>query len=525
GSRLAYVASDPQGGQRIFLRPLSAPEARPIPGTEGASSLFFSPDGRSIAFFAESKLKRVELSGGAAAVSICDVSLAGQYCSGSWGRGGDILFAGIYRGRGIFRVSSAGGIPAEVIRVDPSRDEAHVGWPWFLPDGKRFLYLLDHPNNRGDLMLAEPGKRPRPILAAKSAVQYVDPGYLVFAKDGALLAQRFDPESGRVTGEPLSVAERVRYFLTTGSASFAASPTGTLAYQSRENVRRLSWFDRTGRELGSLGPRGNIVSVSIAHDGRRALFDRARPGIGTYGVWSVDLERGTETPVTPGPDTEVYPFWLPGERDIGYSIDRGGSAQLFRRNLATGKEEKLLPGAGIFQFAQDVSPDGQSLVYLEASEHGWFDVWTLPLTGGGKPAAFLRAPFSKIKVRFSPDGRYLAMISKEAGQPDVYVTPYPGPGERIRVSTGGARSLRWSRDGEILFLSGDNRVMSVAIQTTPSLKIGPPTELFTLKEKSAWDDFDVSPDGKRFLAVVPEVDGDELPLDVIVNWTSEIARK
>jgi serine/threonine protein kinase/Tol biopolymer transport system component len=520
GSQLAYVASDPQGGKRIFLRPLSAREARPIPGTEGANSLFFSPDGRSVAFFAEGKLKRVELSGGAA-VSICDVALVGRYWSGTWGRGGEILFAGVTRGWGIFRVSAAGGVPAEVIRVDLSRGEARIGWPWFLPDGKRFLYLLRHLDGRGDLMLAEPGKRPRPVMAMQSAVQYVDPGYLVFAREGTLLAQRFDLESGQVRGEPFSIAERVRYFLSTGAASFAASRTGTLAYQSQEDVRRLTWLDRTGRELGSVGPPGNYLSVSIAPDGRRALSDRTRPGIGTYGVWSLDLERGTETPVTSEPDTEVYPILLPGGRSVVYSVDRGTSPRLFRRDLATGKEEKLLPGEG-FQVAQDVSPDGRSLLFMEASEHGWFDLWVLPLTGGGKPVAFLQAPFNKRDVRFSPDGRYLAMITTESGQPEVYVTAYPGPGERIRVSTGGAQSLRWSRDGrELLYVSGDRHMTSVPVKTLPSLELGAPTVLFALSGAD-WISFDVSPDGKRFLAIVPKIVADELPLEVVVNWTASL---
>jgi eukaryotic-like serine/threonine-protein kinase len=515
GSRLAYVASDPQGGPRIFLRPLSAPEARPIPGTEGANSLFFSPDGRSLGFFAEGKLKRVELTGGAP-VSVCDVSLIGQYWSGTWGPGGDILFAGVTRGNAVFRVSAAGGVPAEMIRVDRARGEARVGWPWFLPGGQRFLYLLRYLDGRGDLMLAEPGKKPRPVMAVQSAAQYVDPGYLVFARDGVLLAQRFDPESGRVAGEPLSIAEHVRNFATTGAAAFATS-TGTLAYQSGENVRRLTWFDRTGRELGAVGPPGYYLTVSISPNGRRALFDRASPRTGTWDVWSLDLERGTETPVASGPETEVYPIWLPDEGSIAYSIDRGAEPQLFRKNLATGREEKLLPGGG-FQIAQDVSPDGRSLVYCEASEHGWFDVWTLPLIGGGKPAVFLNAPFNKVRLRFSPDGRYLAMITTESGRQEIYVTPYPGPGERIRVTTGGARSLRWTRDGNLIFVSGNNRVMMIPVRTTPTLLVGAPSEIFALKAGSAWVDFDVSRDGQRILALVSEIVGDELPLDVVVNW-------
>ena len=360
------------------------PKPVPLPGTEGANSLFFSPDGRSIAFFAQGKLKRVELSGGAA-VSICDVP-PGPHLTGTWGRGGDILFAGVTR-QAIHRVSAAGGAPTEAIRLDASHGEGRVSWPWFLPDGKRFLYLLRYLDGRSDLMLAEPGKRPRLIAPMQSAVQYVDPGYLVFAREGALLAQRFDPGSGRLMGEPFSIAESVRYFQSTGSASFAASASGTLAYQSQDDVRRLTWFDRTGRELATVGPPGNYLSVSIAPGGRRVLFDRARPGIGTYDIWSLDLERGTETPVTSEPETEVYPVWLPGEKSVAYSAIRATRGpQIFRKDLTTGKEQGFFASAG-FQIAQDVSPDGSVLLYAEASGQGWSDLWALPLSGNGKPAA------------------------------------------------------------------------------------------------------------------------------------------
>ncbi|MDQ5871398.1 MAG: protein kinase [Acidobacteriota bacterium] len=521
GSQLAYVASDPQGGRRVFLRPLSAPEARPIPGTEGATSLFFSPDGRSIAFFATDKLKRVELSGGAA-VSICDVPPAGGI-SGTWSRAGDILFSGVQRS-GISRVSAAGGTPTEIIVLDRSRGEARILWPWYLPDGERFLYLLRHVDGRGDLMLAEPGKKPRPVIPMQSMVQYADPGYLIFAKESALLGQRFDPESGRVRGEPFSVAAHVRYFLSTGAASFAVSRAGTLVYQPRDDVRRLAWFDRTGRELGSVGTPGLYLHFAISPDGRRILFARARPGIGAPDVWSFDLERGTETPITSAPDTEAMPVWLPGG-SVAYSVVRGSPPNLVRRQLATGKEEQLLP-AGRMQAAQDVSPDGTTLVYLERSENGFADIWTLPLSGSAKPTPFLQAPFEKAGIRFSPDGRCVAMATGESGQLEVYVTAYPGPGERIRVSTGGAQHPRWTRDGrELLYLSADRRLMSVPVRTTPSLELGAPAPLFVLKGRWSWSDFDVSPDGKRLLALVPEVVADELPLSVAVNWTAELEKK
>ncbi|MGH9399613.1 MAG: TolB family protein, partial [Thermoanaerobaculia bacterium] len=519
GSQLAYVAWDTQGPSRIFLRPLSAQEARPIPGTEGARSLFFSPDGKTIAFFASGKLKRVELSGGAA-VSICDVSRRGGM-SGTWGPGGDILFAGVQT-QAIYRVSAAGGTPAEAIQLDPARGEARIAWPFFLPDGKKFLYLLRHVDGHGNLMLAEPGEKPRLVMPIQSRAQYADPGYLVFAREEALLAQRFDPDSGRVTGEPFSVAERVRYFLSTGSASFAVSRSGTLAYQPQEDVFRLTWLDRTGREVGTVGTPGLYKHVAISSDGRKLLFDRQHGGI--LNIWSLDLERGTETPITSDPDTVAMPLWLPGGK-VAYSAVRGHTPQLFRRDLATGKEEELLP-AGKFQQAQDVSPDGRFLFYTIRGERGVFDIWSYPLSGAGKPTPFLETPFNKTSVRFSPDGRFLAMVTGESGpQPELYVTAYPGPAERIRVSTGGAGDPRWSRDGrELFYLSGDRRLMSVAVSTSPALKLGTPTPLFTLTGKGYWPSFDVSQDGKRFLALVPETVADELPLNVVANWASEVGK-
>lgn len=530
GSQLAYVAWDragdlrgrasrvlATGGRHVWLRPLSALQARQVAGTEEASSVFWSPDGHSIAFFAEGKLKRLDLPAGSP-VTVCDVA-AGVGRSGTWGGSGDILFASV-QGEAIYRVSASGGAPVAVLKSDPSRGEMRVAWPWFLPDGERFLYLL-RLREGWNLMLAEPGRPARALTAMASRVQYADPGYLVFAREGALLGQRFDWRSGRLTGGPFSIAERVRHYLSPGSASFSTSRTGALAYQPQGDINRLVWFDRTGREVGIVGAASEFITAVIAPDGRQILFDRTPPGTGTE-VWSFDLERTVETRVTTGPDAHVRPLWLPGGKSVAYSIGRGGPPQLFRRDLATGKEEELLPGGG-FQEAEDVSPDGRTLIYSERTGRGPFDFWMIPLSGQGKPTALLQSPFNKDQVRFSPDGRFIAFISDESGKSDVYVTTFPVPGERIRISTGGARLVRWSREGDLLFLSSDLRMTSVPVRTSPSLQLGAPTTLFVLKG-DPWRSFDVSPDGKRFLAIVPEVVADQLPLSVVVNWTSEVEK-
>ena len=534
GSRIAFVSApfavsaarrgiaspDAPGTRGIWVRDLATLDARPVRGTEDATSLFWSPDGKSLGFFVPGKLKRILLAEGAAAVPICDLPSGGGR-SGTWSAGGDILFASI-QARIIFRVSAAGGSPEKAIEA--SADEVRVAWPWFLPDGRRFLYLVRLRDTTGRLMLGEIGKPSRTLAPIVSSVQYVDPGYIVFVREGALLAQPFDAAGGRLTGEPISIAEPVSYFLSTGRASFAASRSGTLVYQSHDDVSRLTWFDLAGRALESIGPPGNYLNLEIAREGRRVFYDRTRAGIGTFDIWSLDLDRGVETPITTETETEVFPLDLPGGKNIVYSANRGGAPELFRRSLESGAEERLTKSQNAFQQAQDLSPDGKTLVYVERAMSGYFDIWTLPLSGPGEPAPFLQSPFDKKEVRFSPDGRFLAFISNESGQAEAYVTPFPGPGEKVRLSSEGARLLQWSRDGKTLYYAAaDGRMMALPIQTTPSLKTGPPTPLFTIAGKP-WLNFRVSRDGTRFLAVVPESAADEQPMTVVVDWPGSLKK-
>ena len=197
-------------------------------------------------------------------------------------------------------MSSAGGIPDAIVTPDLSRGET-VLWPSFLPDGQRFLYLSQRPNSTGQLMLGERGRAPRPIVDAVSNVQWVDPDYLVFAQEGVLVAQRFDQASGRIVGAPISIAEPVDRFLSTGRAMFTTSRTGTIAYHSHANVARLVWVDRTGKEVGTVGAPGNYLNVRLSPDGGTVLFERTKPGIGTWDLWTTDLARGVETRLTVGP--------------------------------------------------------------------------------------------------------------------------------------------------------------------------------------------------------------------------------
>ncbi len=531
GSRLAFVlnesrsprqiAENSRPSRRVWVRTLSDLEAHPLAGSDGASSIFWSPDGRSIGFFTGGQLKRIDIAGGSA-VPICDLPGGlGGGVTGTWGAG-DILFDSTFDGL-IYRVSADGGRPAVLVRPDPARGEMKTRWPWFLPDGRTFLYLAARKDGENDLLIGSHGQPSRVVAPISSRVEYVDPGFLVFARDGALVAQRFDPASGRLSGPLLSLAPAVRYFYSNKWAAFATSRNGMLAYSGQGNVSRLSWFDRSGRLLGKIGSEGagDTINVAISPDGHSVLFDRTRPDLGTFDIWMIDLARGVETRVTSEPDTEFDPVWLPDGKHLVYSVVRHGQTpQIVRRELAGGPEDPLLP-PGSFQEAMAVSRDGRRLLFSQRPAAGTFGVWTLSLAGDPVPAPLVTSKSQQETARFSPDDGFVAFISDESGQPEAYVEALAPDRQRVRISTGGATLLRWSRDGkEIFYASPDGKLYAVPIRVSPALQVGAPAVLFSLPAEG-WEAFDVASDG-RFLAAIQEVSATTVPLSVVSNWTSEI---
>jgi serine/threonine protein kinase/Tol biopolymer transport system component len=531
GSRLAFVgdrsrsardiAAVSGGSTRIWVRALSELEGSPVAGTEGASSLFWSSDGRSVGFFVGGQLKRVDLGTGSP-VPICDVPPLGNRVAGTWGTT-EILFGSSFEGV-IYRVPADGSQPAvPLVRPDRSRGESRVVWPHFLPGGKSFLYILVRSDGAGHLMLGSLDRHPpREVASISSRIEYVEPGFLVFARDGALFAQHFDTKTARLTGPLLSLAPAVYYFYTSKWAGFATSRGGTLAYQPQGNITRLTWFDRSGRALGDIGSEaaGETISLSISPDGRNALFDRTRPDLGTYDVWMIDLARAVETRLTSDPNTEFDPVWLPDGRHFIYSVVHDYLPQLVRREVSGGPEEPLLP-PGTFQEALDVTADGRRLFFSQSGENGSWGIWELSLAGHAAPAPLVVTKSSQEIGRVSPDGKFIAFLSDQSGQLEAYVAAIEGHSEKVRLSTGGATLLRWSRDGkEIYYTSPDQRLFSVSVRTSPSFQIGAPVALFSLPAEG-WRAFDVTADG-RFLAAVQHVSYQSAPLAVVVNWTSDI---
>ena len=529
GSRLAFIGDETGPNRevapaqlrtrRVWVRALSDLEARPLAGTEGASAVFWSPDGGSIGFVAQGHLKRVNLLGGAP-IPVCDTP-SNETVAATWGAR-EILFCSTFEGV-IYRVPVEEGGPAiPMIRPDPARGETRVVWPQFLPGGQSFLYVSSRRNGAGELMLGSlDGRRAREVVPMASRVEYAMPGYIVFVRDGALFAQRFDAESGKTPGPLLSLAPSVYSFYTSKWAGFSLSRTGTLAYASRGNITRLAWFDRSGRMLGEVGSAnaGETITLSVSPDGRSVLFDRTRLDLGTYDIWMADLDRGVETRLTSDPNTEFDPVWLPDGKHIVYSVVRDYLPQLVRRDLASGVEEQLLP-PGTFQEALDVTRDGR-LLFSQAAPKGQAGIWTASLSGAPAPKPVVVTKFSQEIGRLSPDGKLIAFISNESGQDEVYVEAIDSPSGKVRLSTTGAVLLRWRRDGkEIFFTSPDHRLFAVPVATGPSLQIGAPSMLFSLPAEG-WRTFDVAPDG-RFLAAVQHASYATAPLTVVVNAISDL---
>ena len=368
------------------------------------------------------------------------------------------------------------------------------------------------------IRLATQDGKSRALFEGRSAVQFTEPDLLVFAREGVLYGQHIDWRAGRVRGGPFAISDSVRYFYSTGTAAFATSAGGTLVFQPGGDVNRPFWFDREGKNLGAAAPSGDYLDLALSRDGRTLLFSRTWPGIGTYDIWSFDLARGVESRLTSNRGSEFSPLWMPGGRTIVHTAQTEGLPQIFLRDLESGSEKLLRPSDG-FQIPSGTTPDGKTLIYVERTERSGFTPRRMRLDDDSPSVPLLPAGIHTESVRLSPDGRTLALITDESGAPEAYVMPFPGPGARVRVSNDGAAGMRWSSDGrELFYLAPRTGLMAVAVTTTPMLTVGRPARIVPPEIAGRWRGYEVASDGRRFLAIVPEVNANLLPLSVIVNW-------
>jgi len=524
GRKLAFSART-EGRNQLWVRDLDSLVARALPGTEDASDPFWSPDGRAIAFFAVGKLKKVELAGGPP-VLLCD-ALQGR--GGTWGPNG-IVFAPNTSGP-LYRISPDGGSAAPVTRLDQSREEISHRWPWWLPDGRHFLYTgrSTDPGKNAIYVADTESSEQRRILTVSSNAAYAPPGFLLFVRERTLLAQSFDARRMQLSGEPFPVAEPVDLITGNVQGSFSVSQNGTVAYYSGGAGlnSQITWFDRSGNPVGNIGPPGSYITTAISPDGKTLAADRLDPQTGTYDLWLYDLARSTGSRFTTDPRHDDHPVWSPDGTRIVFSSDRKGHYDLYQKSVNSGEKDEVLFESPFPKFASDWSRDGRFIVYYQQDPQTKLDIWLLPASGNPgsqKAVPWLQTQFNESWAKVSPDGRWMAYTCDETGASEVYVQSFPTPGGKWKVSVDGGSRPVWSRDGKELFYIGTERKLMVA-----SVKAGSrfatltPRPLFATRLGSARL-FDVSPDGQRFLLINPVEESATPPMTVVVNWNAGIHR-
>jgi Tol biopolymer transport system component len=540
GRKIAYVATT-DGLSRLWVRPLDSISAQLLPGTENALNPFWSPDSRSLGFFADSELKRIDLGGGQPQ-NLTDVA-ATTTGQGAWGADGTILFTPSGLGP-LRRIPAAGGQSAVATRL--GNGEAGHSNPRFLvtgkPGGKEFLFRSLGAASALWLDTLDDGGEPRRVAAlgpGESAGEYLAPGWMARVRGNALTAQRFDAVSGRLSGDPVAIAQTVGVDSFSGAGAFSVAATDSSS-RSGQGVaiawrngtggrRRLFWFNRAGQNVGAPGAGVEDPSPSfpeISPDGKRVAFTR-----GTVGSRDLWIHEGARTSrFTLDPADDFFAIWSPDGARVVFTSNRKGPLDLYQKEAnGSGSEEPVLQSAEAKR-PNSWSPDGRFILYWSSRNNG--DLMVLPMTGGDRHQyPFLSTPFNENQGVFSPDGKWVAYASNESGRYEIYVRPFPGPGGKWQVSTGGGTMPRWRPEGgasgkaagkfELYYHAPDQKLMAVTVagvggtfvQATPEALF--PTHM--VPEGTFRQSYDVGLDG-RFLIVTQLDDASSEPIHLLLNW-------
>ncbi len=528
GRYVAFNAVDSAGVSRIWLRPFGSLSPEPIPGTDNAQRPFWSPDSRYLAFMADGKLKKISVNGGPPQT----VGETGSRGDGSWGRKGVVLFDNSATDS-ILRIAAAGGIASPATRIDRARGETGNAWPQFLPDGRHFLYLglATRPESTA-LKLGDLGSTKTSVLLIGnlSRIEYVDPGYVLFVRDRALLAQRFDPGKAQFRGEPFPIVDDVAVGGGgAANAEFSASGNGVLVFRGSagSGTSRLTWVDRAGKDIQVFGEPGSYSDQVVSPDGKRIAMEA---GTGSPDLWTIDTGRNVTTRFTFSAAQDYWPVWSPDGARIAYTSDQAGAFRIYVKPATGAQPESVLIQNPIGLGPCDWSSDGRFLACLKPSTAGGWDIWVVNTTGQVEGRPLLASPFREFEPRFSPDGKWIAYSSNESGRREVYVQPFPGLGGKWQVSSQGGRDPEWRRDGkELFFLSLAGVLNAVDVSATgTALDLGTPRALFPgilADDSPIGHNYAVSADGQRFL-IRKTVRAGELPsTTVFMNWTSTFARR
>ena len=535
GKWLAFTAAT---GSRVqlWLRSLEGNKVNRLEGTDGASHPFWSPDSRFVGFFASGKLKKVELGGGLP-VTLCQAS-AGT--GGTWNREGVILFTvlGVPQ---ISQILASGGMPEAVLRADPGQTDLHE--PFFLPDGRRFLYLAisSTKDARGVYVGSLDGILRQRVLEHDSNVIFVaghatDPhrGYLLFGREGGLMAQAFDSDALRLSGEAAPIAARLGTVhganISYRRRNFTASANGLLVYDPHTDRQRsqMLWVDRHGNALQTLTHLDNVSVPSLSPDESRIVVARKDLATNNNDLWLTNALGDNPVKFTFDPGSDLLGLWSPDGQRLVWTSTRNGSFDLYEKDVSSNGQDTLLLRSERPKFPLDWSRDGRYLLYREIGPDTSHDIFVLPTSGERKPFPYLQTPAMENGGAFSADGRWIAYASDESGRVEVYVESFPTHSGKRQISLAGGGGPRWRTDGkELYYYSPDGRLMAVPVTVGgATLTTGTPTALFAFRPSATINvpSFGVARNGERFLlSAIVETDP-KAPLSVVYNWTAGIGR-
>jgi serine/threonine protein kinase/Tol biopolymer transport system component len=527
GSRLAFVARDSRGVLSLYVRTLDSLTAQPLAGTEGAVHPFWAADSRNIGFFADGKLKRINANGGPTQ----ELAIASRGRGGAWNRDGTILFTPGTTDS-LMRVPAGGGTPTTASRMAPGENSHR--WPSFLPDGKHFLFWQRGPHP-GVAVGTLDSLEHQPLFENASNAIYVAPGYLLFVRDQALMAQPFSPRKLATTGDAVPLTEHVAVNGISYRGVFSASENGMLVYQAgtaSEGWQMLR-VGRDGKPLPGLSDHAPYLQPRLSPDGKRFAAGLSEPGGGGGGIdiWIFDTQRGTRTRLTFVPGINNYPEWTPAGDRVMFSSNRNGHFDIYSKAADGSGNDEVVLQDDCDKTLKSISSDGRYLAYQRHDpQKPNAEIWVLPLFGDRKPSPIVSPQGyagQPMQPMISPDGKWLAYSSDESKRFEIYVTPFPGGGPKWQVSTAGGATPRWRGDGkELYFVGYDGALTAVDVTaTSSSVSLGTPHELFKATlQPPVIGSFDVSRDGKQFLLNESGSQEGDTPLTLVTNWLADLKK-
>ncbi|PYS09605.1 MAG: hypothetical protein DMG17_26625 [Acidobacteria bacterium] len=527
GRRLVFSASE--GKSQLWVRPLDSLAPQPLAGTDGASYPFWSPDSASVGFFADGKLKRIDIVGGAPQVLADAVGGRG----GAWNREGTIVFAPSINAPLLKVPATGGGEAVAATRLETGQTSHR--FPQFLPDGRHLIYFVQGASTRGVYAGSLDGGPSKRLVTADAAAVVSPSGFLLFPRETTLFAQAFDLERQELSGSPFTAAEQAAFDVVSDAAGFSAT-SGILAYRTGSAVApQLTWLDRSGKSLGAIGApdRARLRDVELSPDGKRVASSRTVNG--NMDVWLIDAARNVRTRFTFDAALDRGPVWAPDGNRVAFISDRKGVNNLYAKLSNGAGADELLLESDRGKVLNDWSSDGRFLLFNSADPQTGQDLWVLPISGDKKPFPFLKTPFDQLHGQFSPDGKWIAYESNESGRSEIYVQPFPGPGGKFQISASGGAQVRWKNGKEIFYVSLDSKMMAAPVKLSPdgqSLETGTPVALFPVRMAGGptqqgsellplglnKQNYAASSDGQRFLVNLAADESAASHITIILNW-------